>query len=45
MFIGVATKLTERTPGAAGGGGRSKGTSLEQVAEQQQSSSWKQCGC
>ena len=44
MFIWVATELSERTP-TTSNGNRAKGTTLEQVAQEQKSNSWKNCGC
>jgi Ras-related protein Rab-5C len=45
MFITVATRLAERVPAGGTGGGRTKGETLEKVAEDQNSSSWKKCYC
>ena len=47
MFIGVATDLAERIPTSVGGGGgyKPKGTTLQEVANEQKGSSWKNCYC
>jgi hypothetical protein len=46
MFLGVAGTLTEKTPAGANAQGRAKGTTLEQVAEEQAGFSWKKnCYC